>query len=194
MFTLEKLAYDDNDNVREAALVALQRVVPGDRSLPAFIAALGRDDYQLVRTAALGVKGQTSNKYAVTALADALVRITAQKSDTSRDTRLALMERLREAGASQAPAFEKLLTDFDPRIAEEAAAALRGLTGVERAAAPRPMSRSELVRPKDRPAASDGAGGARHGQVVRHPVRPPGRAAGLRPNPASGSRQSTTTA
>ncbi len=130
VFTLEKLAYDDNDNVREAALVALQRVVPGDRSLPAFIAALGRDDYQLVRAAALGVKGQTSNKSVVAALADALARITAQKSDTSRDTRLALMERLREAGASQAPAFEKLLTDFDPGIAEQASAALRGLTGV----------------------------------------------------------------
>src|SRR4029453_6991458 len=151
-FTLEKLAYDDNDNVREAALVPLQRVVGADRSLPAFIAALGRNDYQLVRTAAIGVKGQTSNKYVLEALSAALERITAQKSETSRDTRLALIERLREAGASQRAVFERLLTDFDPRIAEEASAALRGLTGAERAAAPRPMSRSELVERKITPA------------------------------------------
>ena len=123
----------------------LQRLAGTERSQPAFIAALGRDDYQLVRTAAIGVKGQTSDKYVVAALADALVRITAHKSETSRDTRLALMARLREAGTSQAPVFEKLLTDFDPRIAEEAAAALRGLTGTERAAAPRPLPRTDLV-------------------------------------------------
>jgi cyclophilin family peptidyl-prolyl cis-trans isomerase len=145
VFTLEKLAYDTNDNVREATLVPLQRLAGTERSQPAFIAALGRDDYQLVRTAAIGVKGQTSDKYVVAALADALVRITAHKSETSRDTRLELMARLREAGTSQAPAFEKLLSDFDPRIAEEAAAALRGLTGTERAATPRPMPRIDLV-------------------------------------------------
>jgi cyclophilin family peptidyl-prolyl cis-trans isomerase len=145
LFTLEKLAYDEHDNVREAALLPLQRLAGIDRSQPAFIAALGRSDYQLVLTAATGVKGQTSSKYVVQALADALVRITAQKSETSRDTRLALMERLREAGPSQAPAFETLLTDFDPHIAGEAAAALRALTGAERAAAPRPLPRIGLV-------------------------------------------------
>jgi cyclophilin family peptidyl-prolyl cis-trans isomerase len=152
VFTLEKLAYDDNDNVREATLVPLQRVAGVDRSQPAFIAALGRNDYQLVRTAAGGVKGQTSNKYVLEALTSALERITAQRSETSRDTRLELMARLREAGPSQAPVFEKLLTDFDPRIAEEASASLRGLTAVERAPAPRPMSRSELLERKTQPA------------------------------------------
>ena len=111
-------AYDDNDNVREATLVPLQRIAGVERSQPAFIAALGRRDYQLVRTAAIGVKGQTSDKYVVSALVEALVRITAENSDTSRDTRLALMERLREAGRAQAPVFEKLLTDFDPRCEE----------------------------------------------------------------------------
>ena len=147
VFTLQKLAYDDNDNVREATLVPLQRLAGAD-SQPAFIAALGRSDYQLVRTAAIGVKGRASDKYVLAALVDALERITAQKSETSRDTRLALIERLREAGRSQAPLFEKLLTDFDPRIAEEAAAALRGL-GIEKAAAPRPLPRE--VRPTEKP-------------------------------------------
>ena len=48
--------------------------------------------------------------------------------------------------------FEKLLTDFDPRIAEEAAAALRGLTGIEKAgraaaAAARPTWLTSTTRP-----------------------------------------------
>jgi cyclophilin family peptidyl-prolyl cis-trans isomerase len=143
VFTLEKLAYDDNDNVREAALEPLQRLTGAD-SEPAFIAALARKDYQLVRTAALGLKGRTADKTVVAALAAALDRITAEKKDTSRDTRLALLERLHEAGPSQAGRFEKLLTDFDPRIAEDASAALRALTGVEKPAAPRPL-RPEAV-------------------------------------------------
>lgn len=141
--TLQKLAYDSHDNVREASLVPLQRLT-GPDSRAAFIAALARSDYQLVRTAALGLKGQTSDKYVLAALVDALTRITAERKDTSRDTRLALIERLREAGASQAPLFEKLLTDYDPRIASEAAAALVTFTGVERAAAPRPLARGRL--------------------------------------------------
>jgi cyclophilin family peptidyl-prolyl cis-trans isomerase len=135
--TLQKLAYDDNDNVREAALLPLQRLTGAD-SEPAFLAALGRRDYQLVRTAVLGLKGRATDKYVLAAVVSALERITAEKKDTSRDIRLALMERVREAGRSQSGVFEKLLTDFDPRITGEAAAALRGF-GVERAAAPRPL-------------------------------------------------------
>jgi len=137
VFTLQKLAYDDNDNVREAALVPLQRLAGAD-SEPAFVAALGRNDYQLVRTAALGLKGRAQDKYVLAAVVGALERITAEKKDTSRDTRLALLERLRETGRSQSTVFEKLLTDFDPRIAAEASAALRGM-GIEKPAAPRPL-------------------------------------------------------
>ena len=111
IFTLQKLAYDDNDNVREAALMPLQRLAGAD-SEPAFIAALGRNDYQLVLTAALGLKGRATDRYVLAAVAGALERITAEKKETSRDTRLALLERLREAGRSQAPLFEKLLGRF----------------------------------------------------------------------------------
>ena len=75
----------------------LQRIAGVDRSQPAFIAALGRTDYQLVRTAAIGAqradaRASTSSR----ALVDALARMTAQKQETSRDTRLALIERIRE--------------------------------------------------------------------------------------------------
>ncbi len=147
VFTLQKLAYDDNDNVREAALMPLQRLAGAD-SEPAFIAALGRRDYQLVLTAATGLKGRATDKYVLAAVIAALERITAEKKETSRDTRLALLERVREAGRSQALLFEKLLADFDPRIAAEAAAALRGM-GIEKPAAPRPLPRED--RPAEKP-------------------------------------------
>ena len=144
VFTLDKLAYDANDNVREATLVPLQRLTGAEESEAALIAALGRPDYQLVRTAAIAVKNRTSNRYVVGAVVAALERITAEKKDTSRDTRLALMERLREAGMAHVGVFEKLLTDFDPRIAGEAATALRALTGVQRGTSPRPFGPTDV--------------------------------------------------
>ena len=137
--TLQKLAYDDNDNVREAALMPLQRLTGRD-SEPAFIAALGRNDYQLVLTAATGLKGRANDKYVFAALVEALDRITAGKKETSRDVRLALIERIREAGASQAGVLDKLRYDFDARIADEAAAVLRAF-GADRGTSPKPLPR-----------------------------------------------------
>ena len=49
---LEKLAYDVNDNVREAALGPLRRLKKADAE-PAIVAALDRSDVQLLRTAAI---------------------------------------------------------------------------------------------------------------------------------------------
>lgn len=137
LVTLQKLAYDDDDNVREAALMPLQRLTRAE-SEAAFIAALGRRDYQLVRTAAMGLKGRGSDKYVLAALVEALDRITAEKKETSRDVRLALVERIREAGASQASVLDKLRYDFDPRIADEARSVLRGF-GLDRGTAPKPL-------------------------------------------------------
>ena len=48
---LERLALDDHDNVREAALAPLKRL-KGDEAEPYFVSALARSDYQLLRTAA----------------------------------------------------------------------------------------------------------------------------------------------
>ena len=53
---------------------------------------------------------------------DALRRVTADKKETSRDTRLALLERLQEIGdPDQAGALVPLLRDFDIRVAQVAA-------------------------------------------------------------------------
>ena len=139
--SLGMLAYDPHDNVRDAAIPPL-RVLKGAESDAACLAALGRIDYQLLRTVALNLKGAPPDKHLLAALIDALDRVTAQKKDTSRDTRLALMERIVEQGGrEQVPLFERLLTDYDPRIASEAAAVLRTLTGTSRTPAPRPLPR-----------------------------------------------------
>ncbi len=127
--TLERLAMDSHDNVRDAALGALRRL-KGSAAEPFLVAALGRNDYQLVRTAAREMAGLAPTPALTTALLDALARITAQRSDTSRDTRVALLQRLREFGTeSNAEAVERLLVDYDEVVAGHAATTLSAWTG-----------------------------------------------------------------
>lgn len=139
--TLERLAYDENDNVREAALPPL-RILRKAGSDGAFISALGRRDHQLLRTAAIALKDATPSKELLATLVSALERVTAEKKDTSRDTRLALIERLRALGGrDQYSVFERLLRDFDPKIATAAAAACSAISGKVIAADPQFRSR-----------------------------------------------------
>lgn len=145
---LERLAMDPHDNVREAALPAL-RLLKGTESDHLFVAALGRTDYQLLRTAASALQGATSTPELAGALLSALVRVTAEKKETSRDTRLALIERLGELGTpDQAEQVGPLLRDFDITIA---VAALRlyerwnGSSG--HLFAPTPLPRPALPSP-----------------------------------------------
>ncbi len=127
--TLERLAFDDNDNVREAALPPL-RLLRRDGSDTVLRAALGRADYQLLRTAAIALRDAEPSKELLAALVSALERVTAERKETSRDTRLALIERIRAAGGrEQYSVFERLLHDFDPRIAAAAASACSDLAG-----------------------------------------------------------------
>ena len=139
--SLNTLAHDAHDNVRDAALPLL-RVLTGGDSDAAFLAALGRDDLQLLRTAAIALKGAPENKYLLAALVDAFHRVTAQKKETSRDTRLVLLERIVEqGGAGQGGFYERLLADYDWKIASEAALVLQRIRGDSRTAAPRPLPR-----------------------------------------------------
>ena len=126
---LERLAFDRDDNVREATLAPLRRL-KGDEAEPYFVAALGRTDYQLLRTAALELKGAKRTPQLVAGLLDGLRRVTAEKKETSRDTRLALLERLMELGdPDQAGSLVPLLRDFDIPVAQRAAALLLQWTG-----------------------------------------------------------------
>jgi cyclophilin family peptidyl-prolyl cis-trans isomerase/HEAT repeat protein len=141
---LERLALDDNDNVREAALGPLKRL-KGDEAEPYFVAALARSDYQLLRTAAIESNGMKPTPALGAGLADALRRVSAERKDTSRDTRLALLERLGELGTpDQAGAIVPLLQDYDLQVAQRAAAVLRAWTGKLLEIAPQPLPRPPL--------------------------------------------------
>jgi cyclophilin family peptidyl-prolyl cis-trans isomerase/HEAT repeat protein len=142
--SLERLAYDEADNVREATLASLRRL-KGDEAEPYFVAALGRNDYQLLRTAAIELKGATPTAPLATGLLEALRRVTAERKDTSRDTRVALLERLQELGSpDQAGAIIPLLRDFDIRVAQVAATVIQQWTGRPQEIDPQLLGRPAL--------------------------------------------------
>ena len=72
---------------------------------------------------------------------EALARITAQQRETSRDPRVALLERIGELGdAANAEEIRPYLADFDPRIAQLAAETLLAWTGDPSTPSPRPLA------------------------------------------------------
>jgi len=133
---LRALAADEHDNVREAAITALVAVA-GPAADSIYRAQLGRPDYQLVQTAARALAGSPAPRATVDAALAALRRISAEGKDTSRDPRVALMDRLNELGQpADSAALRPYLTDFDPVIAERAAAILTRWSGRTVAANP----------------------------------------------------------
>ena len=81
--------------------------------------ALTSDDFQLVRTAAISLKGAPKRDDSAEALTKSLTRLTDAGADTSRDQRLAIIERLTEQEpVSMLPLIQVHLNDFDPQIAE----------------------------------------------------------------------------
>ncbi|MEO5698555.1 MAG: peptidylprolyl isomerase, partial [Burkholderiaceae bacterium] len=142
--TLERLAADDNDNVREATLAPLRRL-KGNGAEPHLVLALSRRDYQLLRTAANEMKGLPPSKVLTSALIDALTRVTAEKKETSRDVRLAFIERLQELGvADRVAQLQPLLRDFDPKVASAIAKTLSTATGTAYVPNPQPLPRQPL--------------------------------------------------
>jgi peptidyl-prolyl cis-trans isomerase B (cyclophilin B) len=87
---------------------------------PLVVVQLGADDAQLVMTAASLLEGSPSTE-AVPALFASLDRFTALRRETSRDVRMALMERIEElAHADRAEELEPYTRDFDPVVAATA--------------------------------------------------------------------------
>lgn len=86
------LARDREPNVQTAALEAMVRTKHPQLARTA-IAALGSSDHQLVRAAASALDGAASEA-ATTALFEALKRLTTLGADTSRDPRVAIVNRL----------------------------------------------------------------------------------------------------
>ncbi|HQZ38890.1 MAG TPA: peptidylprolyl isomerase [Vicinamibacterales bacterium] len=130
---------DPHPNVREAALSALIEAKRPEAA-DAALAALASDDHRLVLTATHGLTGPDVTPRAVPALLAALVRLTAQGKDTSRDPRMAILDRLQALGSRNlARALDAYLTDFDPAVAAKAADILSAWDGSPRTPAPRPM-------------------------------------------------------
>ena len=138
---LERLAYDREDNVKDATLAALHRL-EGDESEIDFVNALHGSDYQLLRTAANQLKGAKATPQLASALVDALLAVTGERKETSRDTRMALLERIRELGdPDQAGALTPLLRDYDIEVSRAAAALIQQWTGKPQEMDPQPLSR-----------------------------------------------------
>jgi cyclophilin family peptidyl-prolyl cis-trans isomerase len=140
MRELDALWADANDNVKEAALSAMI-----DRkaatTVTAAIASLSRPDYQLILTAVRALDDKSNAAQATTPLITALARITRENKDTSRDPRLAILNRLQGYGdASQAIYLEAYVKDFDPVIAQKAAEILTAWSGQPRTVAPQPLT------------------------------------------------------
>jgi cyclophilin family peptidyl-prolyl cis-trans isomerase/HEAT repeat protein len=137
---LTTLGADRHDNVREAALASLIDLKRPE-AVPVALDALTRPDYQLILTAVRALADQSLAGKATTPLLTALDRITKDRKDTSRDPRMAILNRLHAFGdASQAGNLEAYLRDFDPAIAQKAAEMLTAWTGRPRTPAPQPLT------------------------------------------------------
>jgi cyclophilin family peptidyl-prolyl cis-trans isomerase len=133
---LDKLAYDANDNVREAALTPLRSLKKADAD-PALIAALDRSDVQLLKTAATFLKDSVPTDRLFRPLMTALQRLTKEGKETSRDARLSLLEAIAiHAKPIHADELRPFLKDFDPKVASMAADVMTKLTGKTAVAEP----------------------------------------------------------
>jgi len=135
---LVRLGSDAHDNVRKAALDELVRLKRPEALAVAYD-GLGRQDYQLVMASARALAVETERPKATKALSIALLRLSLQGRDTSRDPRVAILTTLAEIGStSDADAVAPFVSDWDTRVAEAAAKALTKWTGQPHEATARP--------------------------------------------------------
>jgi cyclophilin family peptidyl-prolyl cis-trans isomerase len=119
---LRRLAHDPDDNVKEAAIDGLARVA-AHAADDDYLSALGAPGYQAVRAAARALAGSPRGGEVLRAAVAAAYRLRSDSSETSRDTRLALLGRIAEfAPTAAAPDIIPLTVDFDCAIADSAAA------------------------------------------------------------------------
>jgi len=141
MVQLERLALDTDDNVREAALEPLM-ILKKVRNDPVLLKDLERSDPQLLRKAAILAAGAPTDRKLGSALLDALLRLTLEGKESSREARQALIEALGVHGIPQdVERLKPLQRDFDPQVAELAAKLLTRLAGRQMPADPPPIRR-----------------------------------------------------
>ncbi len=127
--TLRTLAADSEPGVRAAAIDGLRDVaVHGADDV--YRQALDHAAYPVVIAAAKALRGTPEREAAAAALERSLAVLTAERRDTSRDARMAVLDRLAELGnAARADALRPYLSDGDPRVAARAAAVMTAWTG-----------------------------------------------------------------
>jgi cyclophilin family peptidyl-prolyl cis-trans isomerase len=130
---LEKLAADDDDNVREAAVEGLRRVAGHDADA-LYVSELDRSGYQILRAAALSLVDTPRPEAATPALKAALARLVAEGHDNSRDVRDAITKALASAGESartlpaKAPRRKTSRKTSQEKTSQETAQSTRDLT------------------------------------------------------------------
>jgi cyclophilin family peptidyl-prolyl cis-trans isomerase len=93
--TLRRLARDPNDNVKEVAIDALTTTA-GHSADDDYVAALSATGYQAVRAGARALRGSPRGRPLFLPLLAAAQRIAKDSSETSRDARIAIVERIGE--------------------------------------------------------------------------------------------------
>lgn len=139
---LRALARDESDNVKEAAIDQLSRVA-GHSADDIYLSALSARGYQAVRAAALSLAGSPRRAEVLAAALSTARRLRGDSSETARDTRLAVLERINEFGTpAQVGAIADLANDFDCVVAQRAAdiAARFNTTGRATSAHCRPLA------------------------------------------------------
>ena len=138
---LGSMSGDEDPNVREAALQGLGTLSGGD-ARDHYLAALESDDPQLVMTAARMLAGHNPDETSAPALLAPLARFTAARRETERDARVALLEAIGTVGGFSGGDLTPYLADFDPVVADMAAALLTESTGSVHQAAPKRLPRT----------------------------------------------------
>jgi cyclophilin family peptidyl-prolyl cis-trans isomerase len=118
---LRRLAHDRNANVQEAAIDALAKTA-GHTGDDDYMAALSSPGYQAVRAAARALKGSPRAAELIGPLIATARRLRRDSSETSRDTRIAVLERIDEfATPNDLATLTELAFDFDCEVAQAAA-------------------------------------------------------------------------
>jgi cyclophilin family peptidyl-prolyl cis-trans isomerase len=135
---LYRLVHDESANVRTAAVAGLAAVA-GHAADSIFTTQLTSDESELLMAASAALEGSRTAS-AADRLLDALDRVSGLERETSRDARIALLERVGElGGASLAGRVEPYLRDFDEAVASRAADVLEAWTGERPPTAPTPL-------------------------------------------------------
>jgi len=149
---LRKLATDQSDNVRDAAVASLSALVhpgqggaqpriPRSASIDSiFVAELTRPDHQLVLDAARALEGAERSSRIGDALFAALERLTKERRENSRDPRMELLARIEAlASAQTSQRLTPYLADYDPAIAQRASRVLDSWTTAHCCVSPKPL-------------------------------------------------------